>query len=119
MEIIDKENKLHPDEQDNLVATLLSYVVYKIYCGSAEHQIYWRNANRSREYAKKKLGLVEKDVEVRRFNASSFTKDLFSNWSTSWKIIFQYQSLDMLKIVFDNVSLHCPLNLQHDKLHIV
>ena len=68
MTIIDKENKLNPEEQDNLVATLLSYVVFKIFCQSPEHKTYRINANRSRDYAMRKLKLQDKDIDVRESN---------------------------------------------------
>ena len=59
---------LNPQEQDNLVATLLSYVVFKIFCQSPEHKTYRINANRSRDYAKRKLEIQDKDIEVRESN---------------------------------------------------
>lgn len=81
MKIIDKENKLDPKEQDNLVATLLSYVVYTIFCRSPEHKTYRMNANRSRDYAKRKLELQDKDINVRDSNLYLFVECFFRSWS--------------------------------------
>jgi len=63
VEVIDKDGKLDSTVQNNYVATLLSYVVFHLFCKSPEHNTYRMNAIRSRDFAMKKLKLKNQQVE--------------------------------------------------------
>ena len=77
MEVIDKDGKLDSTVQNNFVATLLSYVVFHLFCKSPEHNTYRMNSIRSRDYAMKKLKLKNQQVEVRHVNFESVVIFLF------------------------------------------